>query len=60
MGRRIKTPKKETHSLPIDQQIEQDNVAQERNPKKQKEKKKTISDKQSKEAWLFIEAERRQ
>ena len=41
MGRRIKTPKKETHSLPIDQQIEQDNVAQERNPKKQKEKKRS-------------------
>ena len=38
---KIKTPKKETHSLPIDRQIEQDNVAPERNPKKQKEKKRS-------------------
>jgi essential nuclear protein 1 len=38
---KIKTPKKETHSLPIDRQIEQDNVAPERNPKKLKEKKRS-------------------
>ena len=38
---KIKTPKKETHSLPIDRQIEQDSVAPERNPKKQKEKKRS-------------------
>jgi essential nuclear protein 1 len=38
---KIKTPKKDTHSLPIDRQIEQDNVAPERNPKKQKEKKRS-------------------
>ena len=38
---KIKTPKKEMHSLPIDRQIEQDNVAPERNPKKQKEKKRS-------------------
>lgn len=38
---KIKTPRKETHSLPIDRQIEQDNVAPERNPKKQKEKKRS-------------------
>ena len=38
---KIKTPKKETHSLPIDRQIEQDNVAPERNPKKRKEKKRS-------------------
>ena len=38
---KIKTPKKETHSLPIDRQIEQDNVAPESNPKKQKENKRS-------------------
>ena len=38
---KVKTPKKETHSLPIDRQIEQDSVAPERNPKKQKEKKRS-------------------
>ena len=40
MGRKMKTPKKETHSLPIDRQIEQDNVARERNPKKENKEKK--------------------
>ena len=36
----MKTPKRETHSRPIDRQIEQDNVARVRNPKKENKEKK--------------------